>query len=55
DSTKMLLLHNDIKPDGSPYVMTYIDDKDVVKPKRIWQRYFGALEHSGALEHLGAL
>ncbi|CAG8485078.1 5056_t:CDS:2 [Cetraspora pellucida] len=35
DGTKMPLLHNNTKPDGSIHVMTYIDDKDVVRPKDI--------------------
>ncbi|CAG8550824.1 9778_t:CDS:2 [Cetraspora pellucida] len=35
DGTKMSLLHNGTKPDGSIYVMTYIDDKGVMRPKEI--------------------
>ncbi|CAG8742274.1 332_t:CDS:2 [Cetraspora pellucida] len=31
--TKMPLLRNGTKPDGSIHVMTYIDDKNVVRPK----------------------
>ncbi|CAG8646463.1 4616_t:CDS:2, partial [Racocetra persica] len=35
NGTKMSLLHNSIKPDGSPHIMIYIDDKGVVRPKGI--------------------
>ncbi|CAG8512942.1 4101_t:CDS:2, partial [Racocetra persica] len=31
DGTKMPLLHNSIKPDGSLHIMTYIDDKEIIE------------------------
>ncbi|CAG8815525.1 32704_t:CDS:2, partial [Racocetra persica] len=37
DGTKKLLLHDGTMPDGSKHIMTYIDNANVKRPKRIKQ------------------
>ncbi|CAG8761167.1 22541_t:CDS:1, partial [Cetraspora pellucida] len=35
DSTKKLLLHNDVKPDNTKHIMTYVDMNSEIRPKGI--------------------